>query len=103
MYSRIALAIAIAFLPLCARAQLTCAKVEYGDARDWPIEKLEEAYCRSDTAMRNSLASSKDLMNAGLRGNAQSAIDDARRCQEQHAMLGRVLENVHKRSPPDCK
>lgn len=84
-------------------AALTCQKVDYVEARDWPLDKLQVEYCRTGETMRNSIAISDSLFKAGLRRDSQDSLDDARLCQQQQQMFGRVIENIHRAPLPSCK
>ena len=97
--------VAIAALALSAgvaHAALTCPKVDYAEARDWAPEEVQHEYCKAGAAMRASVASSRDMMNVGLQGEANRALQDAKQCQDLQAMLGRVIENVHRTALPHC-
>ena len=97
------LLVALTLLPLQARAALTCPRIDYAEARDWPVAAVESQYCKATQALRASVASSSEMTKAGMPGMAQRALQDARQCQEQQAMLARLLENLHHRpTPPAC-
>ena len=98
---RVAIA-ALALAAGAAHAALTCPKIDYAEARDWAPEKVEQEYCRASQALQASVASSREMMHAGLQGEASRALQDAKQCQDLQAMLGRLLENAHHAPLPHC-
>jgi hypothetical protein len=86
-------------LLLLSTTALACDKIDYVDVKDWPAEKVEQAYCESHAEMLHTAFAS-----IGLRG---SAADENKlaiaACESQMAVYLRVLENIHKRRVPSCK
>lgn len=80
-----------------------CAKVEYVDARDWPIKDVEQAYCDVGKSMSRSVSDALEAQKAGSSRDANAILAMGSQCAEQQAMFGRVIQNVHKRPLPACK
>lgn len=100
---------ALLFLALVAASSAAqaapCQRIEYVDARDWPIEKAEAAYCVASKRADLNRGLWRDLAAKGLLNGADSKeiTADANSCAERASLFGRVIENVHKRPLPACK
>lgn len=98
-------ALSLALLALSGVAHAVgCSKIEYADARDWPLEKAAADYCRSGRLAKVDDELLRDLRSQGLlspRDAAQYGAD-ATSCRERQALFGRVIENVHRAPLPAC-
>jgi hypothetical protein len=75
-----------------------CDKIDYVEVKDWPVAKVEQAYCDAH-AERLHVA----FAGIGLHGPAADEHDVAiAACESQMALYVRVLENIHKRRIPSC-
>jgi hypothetical protein len=76
-----------------------CGESDYVEVKDWPAEKVEQAYCEAHAEMLHVTFAS-----IGLRGRAADENKEAiATCESQIALYVRVLENIHKRRIPSCK
>ncbi len=76
-----------------------CSKIDYVEVKDWPAEKVEQAYCEAHAEMLHVAFAS-----IGLQGRAADENKVAiAACESQMALYVRVLENIHKRRIPSCK
>src|SRR5450755_4276882 len=93
---RLSLIAALAILAAPAAFAGTCGKIEYADAKDWPVEKAEKRYCMVGklTGVQQDLI--RDLRKSGLLSpkDSREMTADIIECLEQKAMFGRVIENV---------
>lgn len=94
--------VASLLLVFIAPTALACSKVEYADARDWPVDQLERAYCEAGKDMSDGIRAASEAARVSMRdANAILRISD--QCAEKRAMLGRVIQNVQKRALPTCR
>lgn len=77
-----------------------CSKIEYAEAKDWPLEQLERAYCADVNAITANLRTAMAQRSAEA-SNAVLRFSDA--CVDNTAMFQRIRENVHKKTGvPAC-
>lgn len=92
------------FAIFVAAPALACPRIEYVEARDWSAAQVERAYCdaskeatfRSGEARRLAVVEHEPY-------KAEAMLRESNSCGQQRDMLGRLLENVHKRPLPACK
>lgn len=94
---------------LCAvgtsHAIAQCSKIDYADAKDWPVDKAEKQYCFATKMAESKLRLLKDVRTSGLLlppSESRATNAAISECIAQSEMFGRVIENVHKRPLPNC-
>jgi hypothetical protein len=79
----------------------TCTKIDYAEARDWPVEQLEQSYCAELETSYQSFKKATEYMGRNTYA-ANRILDDSRICDDNIKMFQRILQNVHKRPPAKC-
>ena len=86
----------LALAALVSVQSLACDKVDYAEAKDWPVETLEAAFCADFHESVQTTTQAADLHDPGL-------LRYSNRCAEQAMMYHRILKNLHGRAgAPDC-
>ncbi len=95
---------ALLLFALCGPAWASCERIEYADARDWPIAKAEEAYCDAKREMYEAISAGSAAANkSGYPRDAAPMLRESNACAARSDLFARVIENVHKRPLPKCK
>ena len=96
---------ALLLLLVAAPAVADCTKIDYVEAKDWPVDKVERQYCQDLAVNKIKMDLWTDLRNSGLLSKRDSSeiMAQAQVCLEQAELMGRVLTNLHGRPRPSCK
>ncbi len=79
---------------------LACEKIDYVEAKDWPVEKVEKALCDAKEETVKLVIRQVNLQDSPY---AREYTVPIAVCEAQSALYSRVIENVHKRKLPNCK
>ena len=84
-----------------------CEKIDYVEVKDWPVAKVEQAYCVANAekwqVWRQGTMIDMWLPDGTPTARGYKYEAALKVCHAQLALYARVLENIHKRAIPSCK